>query len=289
MDVGQVGAATVKELRERTGVGMMDCKKALIEADGNLERAADLLRERGLSKARKREGRETSEGCIGASVSDDGQRGALVEVNCETDFVAKTPDFQELTATLAELARDHAPADVDALLGLPVSGGDGTASDRMLEAISKLGENLQLRRLVRLEGSEGSRISSYIHAGGKIGVLVQVEAADPAASGVSKLCHNLCMHVAATSPLAISRDDMAPEEVERERAILKNQAAGEGKPEQVVEKMVEGRLNKYFKEMVLLEQILVMDPDQTVAKAVEAAGVRVTAIARFQLGENLAP
>lgn len=286
MDVAQIGAATVKELRERTGVGMMDCKKALMEADGNLERAADLLRERGLSKARRREGRETSEGLIVASVSADGRAGALAEVKCETDFVAKTPDFQALALSLAELVRDHGPDGVDALLALRVPGREGNARDQLVEAVSKLGENIQVSRLTRLEGEQGSLVSSYIHAGGKIGTLVKLEAPDPAAPEVSKLGHNLCMHVAATSPQSVSREDMSSEEIERERKILENQASGEGKPAAVIAKMVEGRLNKYFKEIVLLEQTLVMDPDQTVASAVEAVGARVAAIARFQLGEK---
>ncbi len=286
MDVAQIGAARVKELRERTGVGMMDCKQALMESDGNLERASDLLRERGLTKARRREGRETSEGLIVACVSADGRVGALVEVNCETDFVAKTPDFQGLVRVLAELARDHGPDGVDALLELPVPGSEENARDRLLGAISKLGENIQVSRLTRLEGTQGSLISSYIHAGGKIGTLVKLEAQDPSAAEVSKLGHNLCMHVAATSPLSISREDLPSQEVERERGILESQAAGEGKPAAVIAKMVEGRLKKYFKEIVLLEQTLVMDPDQTVASAVEAAGARVAAIARYQLGEK---
>ena len=284
--MAQIAAATVKELRERTGVGMMDCKKALQEADGNLERAADLLRERGLSKARKREGRETTEGTIVASISADGRTGALLEINCETDFVAKTPDFQQLASTLVDLVRDQAPADVDSLLGLAVPGTDGSAQDQLLEAVSKLGENIKVSRIGLLEGASGSRISSYIHAGGKIGTLVSLEAQDPENPELSTLGHNLCMHVAAASPAGISRDDLPSEDIARERKILENQASGEGKPPQVVEKMVEGRLNKYFKEIVLLEQTLVMDPDQTVSKAVESAGAKVLGMARFQLGET---
>ena len=280
-----ISAAQVKELREKTGAGMMDCKKVLVEASGDFQRALDLLRERGLGKARGKAGRATSEGRIAASVSADGRKAALVEVNCETDFVARTDDFGSLCHELAVLVRDSGVSDAEGLLQVGVDGG--TVSDRLVGAIATLGENIQIRRVLPLEAGAKARISSYIHAGGKIGALVAVEAESRGSEEIAALLHNLCMHVAAAAPASVSRDDLDATEVEKERAVLRAQAEGEGKPEKVLEKMVEGRLNKYFKEVVLLEQPLVMDPDQGVGKAVAAAGATVIAFQRFQLGEEI--
>ncbi|MFQ5514618.1 MAG: translation elongation factor Ts [Myxococcota bacterium] len=282
--MAEIGAARVKALRDRTGAGMMDCKKALVEAEGDVERALDLLRERGLAKARGKAGRATSEGLIVASLSEDGRRAVLLEVNCETDFVARTDRFRQLCRELAEIARESAVEDVATLLDQP--HGSATVKEALTEAVAQLGENLRVRRIERLEAGEKGRVARYIHAGGKIGSLVQVEADDPARPEVRTLAHNVSMHVAATSPLAVSRDDIDADDVARERAVLEKQAQSEGKPPQVVEKMVLGRLNKFFKEVVLLEQPLVMDPDRSVAKAAEEAGVRVVAFRRFQLGED---
>ena len=282
--MADITAGMVKALRDKTGAGMMDCKKALEEADGELERAVDLLRERGLGKARGKAGRSTREGRIAASVSDTGRRAALVEVNCETDFVARTDDFAALCDELTALARDSEAADAEALLALESNGG--RVEDHVVDAIAKLGENIQVRRLARLTTGDKGRITSYIHAGGKIGSLVAVEAGDLGSEEVTGFAHNLCMHVAAAAPGGISRDDLPADEVERERSVLRAQADAEDKPAKVVEKMVEGRLNKFFKEVVLLEQPLVMDPDQSVKQAAEAAGVHVTAFCRFQLGEE---
>jgi len=284
--VAEITAGQVKALRDKTGAGMMDCKKVLVEAGGDLERATDLLRERDLLKARKKTGRATSEGRIAAAVSDDGRRAALVEVNCETDFVARTDDFEGLCDELAAVARDSAAGDVDALLA--VSAGGSSMQDRVTEAVGKLGENIQVRRVLCLAGGEKSCIRSYIHGGGKIGALVGVDADDPSSEEVAALAYNLCMHVAASAPSGISRDDLPQDEVERERNVLRAQAEGEGKPANVVEKMVEGRLNKFFKEVVLLEQPLVMDPDQTVKNAVASVGAQVVEFRRFQLGEEIA-
>jgi elongation factor Ts len=276
----------VKELREKTGAGMMDCKKVLVEADGNLEAAVDLLRERGLGKAKGKAGRVTSEGRIAISVAEDGRRAALVEVNCETDFVARTDDFGELCDALAVAARDGDATSPEAFLA--AADGSGTLNDRLVGAIAKLGENIQVRRLQRMNVGEKGLIASYIHAGGKIGSAVAVEAEDPSSEEVAALAHNLCMHVAAAAPSGVSRDDLPADEVEKERNVLRVQAEAEGKPDNVVEKMVEGRLNKFFKEVVLLEQPLVMDPDQIVKKAAAAVGATVTGFCRFQLGEEIA-
>ena len=283
--MAEISAAQVKALRDKTDVGMMDCKKALVEAGGDMDRALGLLRERGLARARGKAGRSTSEGSIVASVSPDERRAALVEVNCETDFVARTEKFGSLCCEIAEQVRDRNPAAVEALLALSLH--DGTLNDRIVEAIAALGENIQVRRFDRLESDSEGLIASYIHAGGKIGSLVQVGADVPDRPEVRTLARNLCMHVAATKPLGVSRNDIPVDEVEKERAVLSKQAEAEGKPANIVEKIVAGRLNKFFKEVVLLEEPLVMDPDRVVEAAVKEAGARVIAFRRFQLGEEL--
>ncbi len=283
--MAEITAAQVKALRERTDAGMMDCKRALVEAGGDAARATELLRERGLAKARGKAGRSTSEGCIVAGVSADGLRAALAEINCETDFVARTDKFESLCQEIVEPILEQNPQDMDALLALPLGGG--TVSERVVAAVATLGENIQLRRFVRLEAPTNGLVGSYIHAGGKIGSLVQVEADEPSKPEVQTLARNVCMHVAATNPLGVSRNDIPQEEVEREQAVLSKQAHTEGKPANVVEKIVAGRLNKFFKEVVLLEEPLVMDPERTVEAAAKEAGARVIAFRRFQLGEEL--
>jgi elongation factor Ts len=283
--VAEISAAQVKALRDKTDVGMMDCKKALVEAGGDMDRALHLLRERGLAKAIGKSGRSTSEGSIVASVSPDERRAVLVEVNCETDFVARTEKFESLCGEIAEQVRDRNPADVEALLALSLP--DGTLNDRIVETIAALGENIQVRRFDRLESDSEGLIASYIHAGGKIGSLVQVGAEAPARPEVRTLARNVCMHVAAMKPLGVSRNDIPIDEVEKERAVLTKQAEAEGKPANIAEKIVAGRLNKFFKEVVLLEEPLVMDPDRTVEAAVKEAGARVITFRRFQLGEEL--
>ncbi len=277
--MAKISAEQVKALRERTGAGMMECKKALVETDGDRDRAAQLLRERGIIKASKKVGRATSEGRIAASVSPDTRLAALVELNCETDFVAKTDDYAELSQRCADAARDVDPADVDVLRE--------TLREQLTAAIAKLGENIQLRRFERIEAPSNGAVASYVHAGGKIGTLVRVGADDPSAEAVKTLAHNVCMHVAAVNPSSVSRDDLAKEVVDNERQVLIKQAAQEGKPANIIEKMVEGRLGKFFKEVVLLEQQLVMDSDITVATAAERAGAQITGFRRLQLGEEL--
>ncbi len=277
--MARISAAEVKALRDKTSAGMMECKRALVEAEGDGERAVQLLRERGIAKASKRVGRATTEGRITASVSSDAKVATLVELNCETDFVAKTDDYAELCQQSADFARDQAPLDVEQL-----SKG---MEERITAAIAKLGENIQLRRFERLEAASNGVVASYVHAGGKIGALVQVEADDPFDEAVKSLAHNVCMHVAAVSPSSVSRDDLAANLVAEERRVLTVQAEQEGKPPKIIEKMVEGRLSKFFKEVVLLEQQLVMDSDTTVAKAAQQAGAEITGFRRLQLGEEL--
>ena len=276
--MAQISAAEVKVLRDRTGAGMMECKRALVEADGDGERAMQLLRERGIAKASKRVGRATSEGRITASVSPDAKVATLVELNCETDFVAKTDDYAELCQQGADLARDNGSLEVEELR----KGMD----ERITAAIAKLGENIQLRRFERLEAASNGVVASYVHAGGKIGALVRVEADDPSDEAVKSLAHNVCMHVAAVNPSSVSRDDLPADLVAEECRVLTVQAEQEGKPAKIIEKMVEGRLGKFFKEVVLLEQQLVMDPDTTVAKAAQQAGAQITGFRRLQLGEE---
>ncbi len=279
-----ITADLVKRLRERTGAGMMDCKKMLVEASGDLERAAELLRERGIIKARAKADRATSEGRIAAAVAADGKSGALVELSCETDFVAKTDEFGKLVAELAELARARNPQDGDALLALPLDGR--SANDALIAAIAQLGENIRVRRVARLEAGPSGRVDSYIHAGGKIGALVQLDASEPAGADARALGRNLCMHVAAANPLAVSRGALAPELVEKERVMSRALAEQEGKPPQILERMVEGRLKKFFQEVCLVEQALVMDPDRSVEAAAKAVQAQVVAFRRFQLGEG---
>lgn len=283
--MAEITAALVKQLRDKTGAGMMDCKKVLKEAEGDLDRAVDLLRERGLGKARGKAGRATSEGRICAYVSDNAQQAVLLEINCETDFVARTPDFEGLCREIGSLALEKGADSAAALLALPL--GSATVEARVVEAIAKLGENIQVRRVSALQAGADGRIHSYIHPGDKIGALVALSGGDSASEEIATLAHNLCMHVAASSPSSVSRDDLDASEIDRERSVLRAQAEQEGKPENVVEKMVEGRLNKFYKEVVLLEQPLVMDPDQSVKKVVEAAGGNVLAFRRFQLGEEI--
>ncbi len=283
--MAEITAVQVKALRERTDAGMMDCKRALVEAGGDAARATELLRERGLAKARGKSGRSTSEGCIVATVSADGRRAALAEVNCETDFVGRTDKFESLCQQIVEPILEQNPRDVDALLALSLEGS--TVNERVVGAVATLGENIQVRRFVRLEAPSNGLIGSYIHAGGKIGSLVQVEADEPSKPEVQTIARNVCMHVAATNPLGLSRKDIPQEEVEREQAVLSKQAQTEGKPANVVEKIVAGRLGKFFREVVLLEEPLVMDPERTVEAAVKEAGARVIAFRRFQLGEEL--
>jgi elongation factor Ts len=281
--VAEISAGRVRELRERTGGGMMDCKRALEEAGGDLDTAARLLREKGIAKADKKAGRTTSEGRIAALVSSDRRTGALVELCSETDFVAKTDEFGAFATELARLVAERAPADVPALLAL--STPEGPVEQRLKALIGKLGENMLVRRIARLAGDGAGLVSSYVHAGGKIGVLVQVKG-DASKPALGELAHKVCMHVAAMAPRSLSRQDLPADQIELERQVLRKQSEAEGKPANIIDKMVEGRLSKFFKEVVLLEQALVMDPDVAVGKAAQAAGAEIVAFRRLQLGAD---
>jgi elongation factor Ts len=290
--MAEITAALVKELRVKTGAGMMDCKKALTEAGADLEAAVDWLRKKGLAAAAKKAGRVAAEGLVG--VVAEGNRGAVVEVNSETDFVARNEAFQDFAATAAKLALE-AGGDLEALTAAAYPGG-GTLGEALNEMIAKLGENMSLRRTAVLQVSQGV-VAAYVHNQaapglGKIGVLVALESTGDVAK-LAAFGRQLAMHVAAVAPQAVSAEDLDPAVLERERNILSEQARASGKPEEIIEKMVEGRLRKYYEEACLLDQTFVIDNDSKVRQAVEAAGedagapIVVTGFQRFHLGEGV--
>ena len=240
--MAQITAALVKELREMTGAGMMDCKKALTECDGDMDKAVDFLREKGLSQAAKKAGRIAAEGIVGSYISDDAKVGAIVEVNCETDFVAKTDEFKDMVNTIAAHIAVVNPADVEALSASELDGQ--TVAALITEKIAKIGENISLRRFVRFE-SEGT-VASYIHAGGKIVTLVEMK------GGNANLAKDIAMQVAAANPSYLDRTQVPQTELEHEKMVLTEQARNEGKPEKIIEKMVEGRIEKFYKEVCLV-------------------------------------
>ncbi len=278
----QITAVLVRELREKSGAGMMECKKALEATSGDVEAAFDELRKSGLKTAAKKAGRETGEGRVTASVSDDGRRGAMVSIACETDFVAKTPDFEGFLADLASHVLEHGPKDVDECLTQPWKG-DGTAQDALSALVGKLGENIQISSVQRYEDSDGL-VAAYVHHDNKKGALVSVHtAADQAAA--ADCLKDLCMHIVVYNPAALDRDGISEDLIERERAIIKEGLAG--KPEDIQEKILVGRLDKFFAENALIDQPWIKDDKQSVAKAVETTlgeGSRASAFRRFQVG-----
>ena len=270
--MAQITAALVKELREKTGAGMMDCKKALGENDGDVEASIDWLRTKGLATAAKKAGRVASEGLVGIAI--DGAKGAVVEINAETDFVARNETFQDFVTTAANIALTTGN-DVDALRAAPYPGEERTVQEQLTHMIATIGENMSIRRVQTLSVDKGV-VSSYIHTAlapgiGKIGVLVAIETEADAAKA-DAFGKQLAMHVAAAKPQSISRDDMDQEVVDRERAIFAEQARESGKPAEIVEKMVEGRIRKFYEEACLVDQTFVIDGDSKVSKAIEAAG-----------------
>ena len=290
--MAEITAATVKELRERTGAGMMDCKKALAEANGEMEAAIDWLRAKGLAAAAKKAGRTAAEGLVGVAV--EGTRGAVVEVNSETDFVAKNEIFQDFVRNVAQIALKNG-SDVEALSAASYPTG-GTVAETLTDNIAKIGENQSLRRASVVEVAEGV-VVPYVHNQvvpglGKIGVLVALEGAAPAET-LTALGKQIAMHVAAANPLALNADELDPALVERERAIATEKAKESGKPQNIVEKMVEGGLAKFRKDNALLSQLFVMDNKTPVAEVVAAAakeagtGIVLKGFVRFQLGEGI--
>jgi len=272
-----ITAALVKELRERTGAGMMECKKALVETDGDIDAAIEAMRKSGLAKADKKAGRTAAEGLIAFKASDDGKQAVMVEVNCETDFVTKGDDFINFANSVAETALNEQPADIDALLAAPIAGGDSVA-DTTKALIAKVGENMNVRRFVSRH-TDGV-LGFYLH-GGRIGVLVELEGGD------ETLARDIAMHIAASNPACVSEADVPAEMIEKEKAIFAAQAAESGKPPEIVEKMVGGRIKKYLKEVTLLGQPFVKDPDQTVEQLVKSAGASVVGFDRLEVGEGI--
>ncbi len=290
--MAEITAQLVKELREKTGAGMMDCKKALAENKGDIEEASDWLRKKGLSAAAKKSGRIAAEGLVG--VAAKGARGAVVEVNAETDFVARNDKFQEFVKATTEIAL-QANGDVEALKSAKMASGK-SVSDELTDLVATIGENMNLRRSTTLSVGSGV-VSSYMHNAltpglGRIGVLVALESTAPVAK-LQELAHKLSLHVAAANPIALSTADVPAATVERERNILTEQAQASGRPPEVIAKMVEGRLRKFYEESVFLEQVFVVDGETKVAKVVEQAAkeagapIKVAGFVRYALGEGI--
>lgn len=273
-----ISASMVKELRNSTGAGMMDCKKALVEADGDMAKAIDILREKGLSQAAKKASRIAAEGAVVSYISENGKIGVITEVNCETDFVGHNENFQALAKSIAVQIASVNPADVAVLLDSAM--GDKTVKDVVTEAIANIGENISIRRFTRYESTEG-QVYSYIHGGGKIGVLVEIKGGD------AELGKDIAMQVAAANPSYLERSQVSKKELEHEKEVLREQARNEGKPENVVEKMVTGRVNKYYKEVCLVDQPFIKDGDLSVAKLLQSKSAEVIRFSRFQLGEGI--
>ena len=274
-----ISAAMVKELRERTGAGMMECKKALVAADGDVDLAMENLRKSGAAKAAKKAGRVAAEGVVVTADTGDG-KVTIAEINSETDFVAKDEHFLAFAGDVAATALEQAPADVAALAECAASGGGGTVEQRRLELVQKVGENITVRRFERIEAAADATLGVYLH-GGRIGVVVEIVGAD------ADLARDIAMHVAAANPSAVSEADLAPEVLEKEREIQIAQAEQSGKPREIIEKMVTGRLKKFVGEITLLGQPFVKDPDQTVGKLLDGAGAKVTRFVRFEVGEGI--
>lgn len=272
-----ITAALVKELRERTGAGMMECKKALVETDGDIDVAIEHMRKTGLAKADKKAGRTAAEGLVVFKSSADGKKAALVEVNCETDFVTKGDDFINFANAVAQAALEGEPADIDALLALPLEGGDSIA-DTTKALIAKIGENMNVRRFVT-KTTDGV-LGVYLH-GGRIGVMVELQGGDEA------LAKDIAMHIAASKPACVSEADVPAELIEKEKEIFAAQAAESGKPAEIIEKMVAGRIKKFLKEVTLLGQPFVKDPDQTVEQLLKTAGATVVGFDRLEVGEGI--
>ena len=274
-----ITADIVKQLRDKTGAGMMDCKKVLTETDGDMEKAAELLRERGIAKAAKKSDRIAAEGLVAAYVSDDKKVGSVVEVNAETDFVAKNEEFRNFVADVAKQVAEKNPADVEELLAQKYLDTDSTVQEVLTNKIATIGENMSIRRFTRFE-SEGL-VESYIHGDGKIGVLVNFK------SGDEVLAKDVCMQVAAARPEFLNRESVPDERVKKEMEILKAQAMNEGKPAEIAEKMVQGRIGKFYGEICLLDQEFVKDPSIKVGDLIKSKGAEIVDYVRIEKGEGL--
>ncbi len=287
-----ITASLVKELRERTGVAMMECKKALTETEGDIDAAIKILRERSGAKAEKKASREANEGIVVAKIAESGKSGILVEVNCETDFVAKNDNFQAFVGEIAGTILDSDASDLESALSL--TKGDGTLDAFVKGKVLEMGENLKIRRFERLSLAGEGAVASYIHLGGKVGVLIEVGAgkAETASTDAFKnLAKDLTLHIAATSPAGLQREDIPAELVESEKDIFRKQMEGQGKPPEILEKIIEGKLGKFYSERCLLEQGFVKDPDTTIKALLESNSkelgdtITVNSFIRFGLGE----
>ena len=284
----QISATQVNDLRARTGAGLMDCKRALVETQGNVDAAIDFLRKKGLASAAKKADRTSNDGLVTALIAADQTSGTLVQVSCETDFVAKTDDFKAFNKSLAEHIASHSPANVDALLTQTLASSGHSVKDTLAGLIAKLGENMTIRGFAT---AKASLVEQYIHLGGKVGVILAIETGKPATAqlpAVKTLAKDICMHIAASSPVCVSRDQVPADLVAKEKEIAVSQAAG--KPAQAIEKIVTGKLEKFYAQSALLEQPFVKNPDQSVKALVEATAkaagdsITVKSFTRLQVG-----
>jgi len=273
-----ITATMVKELRERTGAGMMECKKMLTETDGDMEAAIDLMRKSGAAKADKKAGRVAADGKVVITVSDDAKEASIVEINCETDFVAKDENFINFANAVGSRVLADKPADIEALSAMPLDSGE-TVEEVRAGLVSKIGENMQVRRFEIVSAGAGE-VYAYSH-GVRIGVVVAMTGGDEA------LGKDIAMHIAASRPICVSEEDVPAETLAKEKEILIAQAEGSGKPMEIIEKMVEGRMRKYLSEITLVGQPFVKDPDQSVGKLLKAAGAEVTSFVRYEVGEGI--
>jgi elongation factor Ts len=275
-----ITAAQVKELRERTGSGMMECKKALVDAGGDMDAAIEMLRKTGLAKADKKAGRVAAEGLIAVGVSEDGRSATLVEVNCETDFVARKAEFQEFANAIAHRILAGKPADIEALLDMPLHDGEQTSIELARKSlIASIGENINVRRYTRIDATKG--ILAHYQHGVRIGVLVELQGGD------AGLARDIAMHIAASKPQCVAEADVPGEVLQKEREIFSAQAETSGKPANIIEKMVDGRIRKFLAEITLVGQPFVKDPDQTVGQLLKSASAEVIGFARMELGEGI--
>ncbi len=287
----EISAKVVMELRGRTGAGMMDCKKALAATEGDIEKAIDFLREKGLAAAAKKQSRIAAEGCVGSYVCEKCNTGALVEVNCETDFVANTPEFKEMVNDIAKQIVISDPADVDALLATKYFADEAqTINDVITAKIAKIGEKITVRRFTRYCGGDNGTVDTYIHMGGKVGVLLQAEC--EVNDTTKEVLHDISLQIAAASPVApeyVTRDQVRAEHLEHETEILAAQARNEGKPEAIIAKMVQGRIQKFYKEVCLMEQQFVKDAEISVEQMIKqkAPGTKIVAFTRYKMGDGL--
>ena len=276
-----ITASQVKELREKTGAGMMDCKKVLTETDGDMEKAMELLRERGITKAAKKSSRIAAEGLVDAYISEDGKIGAVAEVNAETDFVAQNAEFQQFVKDVVKQVAVNNPKDVEELLAQQfIAEPDKTVQEALINKIATIGENMTIRRFARFETTDGI-VAKYIHGEGKIGVLVEMKNAD------NELAKDICMQIAASKPEFLTREDVPQERVEKEMEILKAQAMNEGKPEAIAEKMVQGRIGKFYSDICLVDQEFVNNMDIKVSQLLKEKGATVVRFARLEKGEGI--